>query len=191
MSSNSVKHLLRKRNLYMKNNIILIGFMGVGKGSLARALSKEIDMFAIDTDDLIESFENRKIKKIFLNDGEDYFRNLEQVCSNWIEENVNNSIISIGGGFYKVNNLKKLGQVVYLKSSFKGIYQRLLDAPNSVKKLKKRPLFQDIKKAEELYNSRIDIYENLADKVLDVENRDIRSILNELITFNLTFENKV
>ncbi len=35
-------------------------------------------MFAIDTDDLIESMENRKIKKIFASDGEPYFRNLEK-----------------------------------------------------------------------------------------------------------------
>ena len=47
-----------------KNNIILIGFMGVGKGTVARALVKKSNMFAIDTDDLIESMENRKIKKI-------------------------------------------------------------------------------------------------------------------------------
>lgn len=65
-----------------KNNIILIGFMGVGKGTIARALVKESSMFAIDTDDLIESMENRKIKKIFASDGEPYFRNLEkrQLC---------------------------------------------------------------------------------------------------------------
>ena len=43
-----------------KNNIILIGFMGVGKGTIARALIKESSMFAIDTDDLIESMENTK-----------------------------------------------------------------------------------------------------------------------------------
>ena len=49
----------------MKNNIILIGFMGVGKGTLARALSKATQHYCIDTDDLIESLVNKKIKKIF------------------------------------------------------------------------------------------------------------------------------
>ena len=46
-----------------KNNIILIGFMGVGKGTVARALVKKSDMFAIDTDDLIESMETEKSKR--------------------------------------------------------------------------------------------------------------------------------
>ena len=58
------------------NNIVLIGFMGVGKGTIARALVKNSSYdqnnkclqrfcFAVDTDDLIESLENKKIKKIF------------------------------------------------------------------------------------------------------------------------------
>ncbi len=61
-----------------KDNIILIGFMGVGKGTVARALVKESSYFAIDTDDLIESIDNRKVKKIFEEDGEVYFRSLEK-----------------------------------------------------------------------------------------------------------------
>ena len=44
-------------------NIILIGFMGVGKGSVARVLARKMGVFAIDGDDLIESFANKKIKK--------------------------------------------------------------------------------------------------------------------------------
>ncbi|MBI3873642.1 MAG: shikimate kinase, partial [Arcobacter sp.] len=37
--------------------------MGVGKGTIARELAKSSNYFAIDTDDLIESIENKKIKK--------------------------------------------------------------------------------------------------------------------------------
>ena len=60
------------------NNIILIGFMGVGKGTVARALVKNSNYFAVDTDDLIESLVNKKIKKIFKDEGEEYFRFLEK-----------------------------------------------------------------------------------------------------------------
>ena len=44
------------------SNIVLIGFMGVGKGSVAREVVKNSSYIAIDTDDLIESMENKKIK---------------------------------------------------------------------------------------------------------------------------------
>lgn len=65
--------------LNLKNkNIVFIGFMGVGKGTIARALIKRTKRFGLDTDDLIESMENRKIKAIFETDGEAYFRKLEK-----------------------------------------------------------------------------------------------------------------
>ncbi len=49
----------------MKKNIILIGFMGVGKGTVARAFSKKYGIYSIDTDDLIESIENLTIRRNF------------------------------------------------------------------------------------------------------------------------------
>ena len=45
------------------NNIVLIGFMGCGKGTIARKLSKASGIFAVDTDDLIESLANKTIKE--------------------------------------------------------------------------------------------------------------------------------
>ncbi|MCW5204049.1 shikimate kinase, partial [Desulfobulbus sp. US4] len=48
----------------MADNIILIGFMGVGKGRTARALAEQTSRFAVDTDDLIESMVNLKIRDI-------------------------------------------------------------------------------------------------------------------------------
>jgi len=58
----------------MKKNIILIGFMGIGKGTTARAYSAKYNCFNIDTDDLIESKENQKVKDIFKEKGEKHFR---------------------------------------------------------------------------------------------------------------------
>ena len=52
--------------------------MGVGKGTVARAVSAESGMYTLDTDDLIESMQNTKIKKIFANIGEEHFRELEK-----------------------------------------------------------------------------------------------------------------
>ena len=164
-----------------KNNIILIGFMGVGKGTVARALVKKSNMFAIDTDDLIESMENRAIKKIFAVEGEAYFRNLEKKTALWLEESVENTIISTGGGFYKQENINKIGKVVYLKSSFQGILDRINNAPNAANKLKKRPLLQNMEEAIKLYNSRAKEYEKVAKIVVDVENKDIKDIVKEIL----------
>ena len=162
-------------------NILLIGFMGVGKGTVARALAKESGAYAIDTDDMIESLENRKIKDIFKEDGEAYFRDLEKKTAKWLEKNVSNAIISTGGGFYKVKNLKKIAKVILLDASFEYIYQQILEHPNANKKLAKRPLFQDSKKAKKLYEERIPLYKGVADEVIMIEGKSPEKIAKEIL----------
>ncbi len=163
------------------NNVILIGFMGVGKGSVAREVIKHSDYIAIDTDDLIESMENRKIKNIFELEGEPYFRKLELDVASWLEKSVKNTLISTGGGFYKQKNLKKIGVVVLLDSPFDSIIKRIKNHPNSMKKLKKRPLLKDLEEAKRLYDERRPEYLALADIVIDVTKKSAIDCSKELI----------
>lgn len=155
--------------------------MGVGKGTVARALVKNSDYFAIDTDDLIESVENRKVKKIFSEEGESYFRSLEKKCALWLEANVDNTIISTGGGFFKQENIHNIGKVVYLESSFEGILNRIHSAPNAASKLKKRPLLSNLEEAKKLYAQRIEDYKRVSDLTVNVENRDMEDIIKDIL----------
>jgi len=164
----------------MKQNIILIGFMGVGKGTTARAFAKRYKVYNIDTDDLIESKEKRTVKKIFKKKGEAYFRALEQETADWIEKHVTGTLISCGGGFYKVNNLKKLGTVVLLDASFDWIYKRLKNAPNAKKKLAKRPLFAKPKEAKKLYAEREKAYKKVADVIVNVEDKSLEEVCDTI-----------
>ena len=164
-----------------KTNIILIGFMGVGKGSVAREIIKHSSFIAIDTDDLIESMANKKIKKIFEDDGEEYFRALEKDVSLWLEKSVKNTLISTGGGFYKVKNLKKIGTIVLLDSPFENILKRIQEHPNAKAKLKKRPLLSDLKAAKKLYKERRPEYLELADIVVDVSNKSAEECTKEIL----------
>lgn len=163
------------------NNIILMGFMGVGKGSLARELSKLTSRIAIDTDDIIESMENTKIKKIFEKEGEEYFRQVESNVSLWLENSVKNSIISIGGGFYQVANLQDIGHVIYLESSFDAILDRINSSKNPEKKFKKRPLLQDISKANALINERHPKYLSTSDSVIQTAGKTSAEIAEEIM----------
>lgn len=162
-------------------NVVLIGFMGVGKGSVAREVIKNSSYIAIDTDDLIESMENRKIKTIFENEGESYFRKLEKDVAKWLENSVKNTLISTGGGFYKQKNLKKIGIIVLLDSPFDAIIKRIKAHPNAAKKLKKRPLLSDLKAAKKLYNERRPEYLALADIVIDVTDKSGEVCAKELL----------
>ncbi len=162
-------------------NIVLIGFMGVGKGSVAREIVKQSNLIALDTDDIIESMENRRIKKIFAEEGEEYFRILERKVALWLQKEVRGTLISTGGGFFKVPNLKKIGTVVYLSAPFETIHSRILAHPDAEKKLRKRPLFQDIDKAIKLYDERSTLYKKAADIVIDVSNKEISDIAKEIL----------
>jgi len=148
-------------------NIILTGFMGSGKSTIGRVLAKKMNTFFLDTDLLIENFENKRISEIFEKEGEESFREKERYCFEWIKKNVSNTVISVGGGFpVFIPEIKEAGIVVYLKVNFEEILKRM-----NKDEIKKRPLFKNINKAKELFNKRAKIYEKLADCI--IENKDL------------------
>ena len=164
----------------MKKNIVLIGFMGVGKGTVARAYAKRYGVFNIDTDDLIESSVNKEVKEIFAQKGEAHFRALEQRTAKWLRKSVQGTLISCGGGFYKVKRLREIGTVVLLDASFDWIHTRLKTAKNAESKLAKRPLFSEIEKAKALYSERETAYKEVADIVVNVEGKSMKEICKEI-----------
>jgi len=149
--------------------------MGSGKSTIGRIIAKELDnSYFLDTDSLIEHFENRQISEIFANEGEEYFRNCEKKVFNWITENVKNGIISTGGGLPMfIPEIKEAGIVIYLKVDFEKIISRL-----TKEEMAKRPLLQDITKAKELFNTRDKIYTQLADYV--IKNEELNTTIKQI-----------
>jgi shikimate kinase len=158
--------------------------MGSGKSTIGRILAKEMNTFFVDTDLLIESFENKSIKEIFESEGERAFREKERYCFEWIKKDVFNTVISVGGGFpVFIPEIKEAGIVVYLKVEFEDILKRMNE-----EELKKRPLFKDIKKAKELFEKRAKIYEKLADLI--IENTNLQKSIKEIRDYYEHFRNK-
>jgi len=128
--------------------IILLGYMGCGKSTIAKSLSKIIGIPFVDLDQYIEKETNLTINAIFEQRGEIYFRKLEHQA---LVELLNASeplIIGLGGGTpcYANNHELLIGENVvsiYLKASIQTLFNRL-----SVNK-GKRPLIAD-KSVEEL-----------------------------------------
>lgn len=166
----------------MTDNIILIGFMGVGKGRTARALAALTGRFAVDTDDLIQSMVKTKIRHIFAQQGEARFRQLEQQTADWLEQRVSGTVVSTGGGFFKVDNLRRLGTVVYLHSSVKAIFEALQRHPNARKKIKKRPLLQNLEQAEKLFQERLPLYREVADVEISVQGKGTEESVKEILS---------
>ena len=100
--------------------------MGAGKTTVGMELAKKLNYKLIDTDHSIENDQSRKIKDIFSEDGELFFRNLETLKLKELI-NVENAIISTGGGIIlKDENRSILNNLftIYLKADFENIFNK-------------------------------------------------------------------
>ena len=126
--------------------IILIGYMGSGKTTVGKALSKETGMMFYDLDWYIESRMRKTVSQIFAEKGEEGFRKIEYNMLHEVAE-FEDVIISCGGGtpcfFDNIDYLNQQGDVVYLKATPETLYKHLLMAKIE------RPLLKD-KTPEEL-----------------------------------------
>ncbi|MHA2065622.1 MAG: shikimate kinase [Candidatus Thorarchaeota archaeon] len=107
--------------------ICLIGFMGTGKTTIGKALASALERQFVDTDTIIEERVGKPISRIFSEDGETFFREMEsevvrEVCK------IKSSVISFGGGAL-LNSassalVKENSAVVLLRSSVETIISR-------------------------------------------------------------------
>lgn len=109
--------------------IILIGYMGSGKTTVGKALSKETGMMFYDLDWYIESRMRKTVAQIFAERGEEGFRKIEHNMLHEVAE-FEDVIISCGGGtpcfFDNMDYLNEQGDVCYLKAEPEVLYRHLL-----------------------------------------------------------------
>lgn len=125
--------------------IFLIGFMGCGKTTTGKILAQKLNYSFFDTDNEISSITGKSISEIFKDKGESYFRELEKLIIQNLE-NKDNCVISCGGGLPCHNNLmnqiNRQGISIYLKLSSNRLFERLKNDTNN------RPLLNGKKNSE-------------------------------------------
>ena len=132
-----------------KKNICIIGLMGSGKSIIGKDLSEYLNFKFYDTDKEIELKTNKSISKIFEEQGETYFRKIEEkICVKLLSQN--NCVISLGGGSIINRNIRKEikqnSYSIFLQVKLSNLLKRL-------KTSKKRPLLNNkIDKEETLKN---------------------------------------
>lgn len=157
--------------------IVLMGFMGAGKSTVGRRLAKALSCKFIDTDEYIEKEQGRKISDIFAKDGEQAFRDMETNLLKRLQDSREEFVLSIGGGMpVREENrelLRKIGTVVYLKTSKEEIIRRVSGDTN-------RPLLQGgalEEKVVSLMKAREPIYLETAHKVLCTDGKTVKDIV--------------
>ncbi|RZJ64320.1 MAG: shikimate kinase [Flavobacterium sp.] len=111
--------------------LLLCGYMGSGKSTVAKLLSQKLQTECFDLDDLIEEKAQMSIKEIFETKGEVFFRKLEHEVFRGKMQSEEGFILALGGGTpaYANNHLLLNGEGVksfYLKASIDTIYERLI-----------------------------------------------------------------
>ena len=150
--------------------IILVGYMGSGKTTVGKALSKETGMMFYDLDCYIESRMRKSVSQIFAEKGEDGFRKIEYNMLHEVAE-FEDVIISCGGGtpcfFDNMDYLNQQGDVVYLKATPETLYKHLLMAKIERPLLKGKSADELIAYITEHLKERAPFYEK-ARHILDV-----------------------
>lgn len=162
-------------------NIFLIGFMGVGKSTVSKALQRMFAMDVVEMDEIIAKRNGMSISEIFELHGEEYFRNEETELLRESREK-KNMIVSCGGGVpmrqVNVDEMKKSGKVVLLTANPETILEH-------VKHSHDRPLLENNKNVDyiaELMEKRREAYEAAADIVIATDGKSVYDICEEIIT---------
>lgn len=154
--------------------------MGTGKSTIGRALSQALGYPHLDTDDAIIAHCGKKIPRIFADEGEVFFRDLETRTLQALRGK-NHHIISNGGGIIgSAENralLRELGYVVWLHASPQEIFCR-------TSRNKNRPLLQTedpLRTITALLAEREELYRETAHLRLDTEGLDSAEIAAGII----------
>ncbi|MFI0435756.1 MAG: shikimate kinase [Parachlamydiaceae bacterium] len=158
--------------------IILIGFMGCGKSSVAKKLSSMMEWPILEMDDqVLKKIGVNNMEELFAKGGELLLRETEiAIAKEYVSRC--NTIISTGGGVVLnkivLDYFKKKGGIIYfLNATFDTICSHLSCDTS-------RPLFKNRSEANALYHFRLPLYLKYADYVIEVDQKSIQSITEEI-----------
>lgn len=162
--------------------IFLIGPMGSGKSTIGKVLSERLEYDFYDTDKLVEKVVGKKIKEIFEQNGEQYFRLKESEELDKTRK-LKNAVIATGGGIIENEKnrlfLKEEKKVIFLDSSIERQYDR-------TKESKKRPLLNNgdsMKILKELYQKRLSFYQEVSKLKISMDNLTEGKIFEKILDF--------
>jgi shikimate kinase len=166
----------------MRKNVVFIGFMAVGKTSVAKEVARRLGKGYVSTDELIVNKVNKSISKIFEENGERFFRELEKdaVKEASMMENV---VIDCGGGVIlheeNVKELKRSGIIFFLYATPETIFKR------SLNELGVRPLLGktfSLDNVKRLLEKRMPLYLDAADYIVDTTDCNVEAVAEKVVS---------
>jgi shikimate kinase len=160
--------------------VFLVGFMGAGKTTVGRALSRRLSLPFEDLDDRIQLREGKTIEQIFRESGEAEFRKVETAALRELLDEISSSsrVVALGGGaFVQTVNAALIARAkalsVFLDAPVEELLRRCEEGPTV------RPLQQDLKQFKELYDKRRRSYMKAAIRI-ETSGKDVDRIAAEV-----------
>jgi shikimate kinase len=160
------------RGEFMVNQqLIIVGFMGSGKTTVAREVARRLNRAVIDLDDFITMSAGRSPAEIIQQDGEPDFRQIEtRLLDEVLRQNAAAAVIAAGGGAWTTLQNRRLiskvgARTVWLDAPFELCWKRIQSNDET------RPLAPSLEAAEQLYQNRRPVYE-LADLKMTIADAD-------------------
>jgi shikimate kinase len=126
----------------MKSNICLVGFMGTGKTKAGRIVAERLGKAIVETDAIIEKVASKTIPKIFAEDGEIRFRELE-IAAIKDASTMDNAVFSLGGGAVlntiNMMYMRRTAVVICLTARPEVLYTRLVNEERNKRPLLAKP----------------------------------------------------
>ena len=164
------------------DNIILAGFMGSGKSTVAEIVASRLGIVVADTDDLIVEEAGMEIPEIFGREGETGFRNREEEMVRRVTSDGERKVIALGGGalLREANRevLKAAGTLFYLKVSAEVATERLASVTDRPL-LKGRPLEESVR---ELLAERVEVYESCCEHEIDTDGLTAEEVAERVVS---------
>ena len=164
----------------LQKPLYLIGFMGSGKSTVSRHMSRALDVPKIEMDEVLAERAGKSITQIFAEDGEEVFRQMETALLREIGAG-EPALVSCGGGVVlrpeNVGLMKTTGTILMLSATPQTIFQR-------VRHSTKRPILNGNMNVEfiaELMTKRDPAYRAAADVTVSIDGKTSDIVAKELV----------
>jgi shikimate kinase len=174
----------------MRDRIILIGYRGVGKTTIGRAVARRMGWIVFDTDEAVEKIHGHTVDEIVAQSGWESFRRTEHAVLASLET-VRNAVVATGGGAILHGELwpgmMDTSTIFWLNADMEIIKKRI---SSDILEGNRRPSLtgnDSVSEAERIFRQREPMYRMYSHKEIDTASQSIENLAEKIITFHKNY----